>query len=195
MSNASTSLKSAVFEHPEPLLATEADVIGQRIGAALVDAVVVFTVFYGGIRLLGVQPSVGTPAVVLGFLFWYVFSVLGFSPLLVIYGFSPLWYLFAVGIWAAYATLLETLFGQTIGKWLFDLVVVTDEGNPCSLPAALVRNLLRTVDGLFFYGIGFLVVAVTSRRQRLGDWGANTVVLRRDGCSDRRLRISFGLLL
>lgn len=165
--------------HPESQFGTETDVVGRRMGAFFVDSVVVFAVFYAGIRVFGNDPGVGTPAVVLGFFLWFVFSVFGFTPLLVLYGFSPRWYFTAVAIWAVYGTVAEGAFGQTPGKRFFDIVVTNEEGEPCSVRAAGTRNLLRVVDGLFFYGLGLMVLAVTTRRQRLGDLLADTVVVRR----------------
>lgn len=181
MSRATTADRPFALDHPEPRLATEADVVGRRIGALLIDALVVFAVFYAGVRIVGGDPGVGTPAVVTGFLLWFVFNVFGFMPLLILYGASPVWYLAAVAIWAAYGAVAEALFGQTPGKWAFDLVVVEERGAPVSVRAAAVRNLLRVVDGLFFYGLGLFVLAVSSRRQRVGDLAAGTVVVRRDG--------------
>lgn len=169
--------RTSPFAHPAPQAATEDDAVGRRIGATLVDALVVFAAFYAGIRILGGQPTVGTPETVAGFFFWFVFSVLGFAPLLVLHGFSPVWFLAAAAVWAGYAAALEGLFGQTVGKRLFGVVVVTEGGDACTFRAAVLRNAGRVVDALFFYGVGLLVLAVTERRQRFGDLVGRTVVV------------------
>jgi uncharacterized RDD family membrane protein YckC len=44
--------------------------------------------------------------------------------------------------------------------------------------AALVRSLLRVVDGLFGYLVGFVAVLASQKNQRLGDMAAHTLVVR-----------------
>lgn len=79
----------------------------------------------------------------------------------------------------AYHTPLEYRFGTTVGKRLLGLGVAAADGQPLSLRGALVRNLLRPVDGVGLYLLGGLVAVFTDRRQRLGDLAAGTVVGRR----------------
>ena len=80
----------------------------------------------------------------------------------------------------SYFVLLEWIWnGQTIGKRVFGLRVIADDGAPAGFTAVLVRNLLRVVDFLpGFYGIGLLAIVVSSRSQRLGDLAAGTFVVR-----------------
>jgi len=69
--------------------------------------------------------------------------------------------------------------GQTIGKRLFALRVMDEDGLRLSLAQALVRNLLRMVDMLpAFYLVGGVVCVLTRRFQRLGDLAAGTIVVR-----------------
>jgi uncharacterized RDD family membrane protein YckC len=80
----------------------------------------------------------------------------------------------------SYFILLEWLGnGQTIGKRIFGLRVIADDGAPAGFTAVLVRNLVRMVDFLpGFYGFGLLAIVVSSRSQRLGDLAAGTFVVR-----------------
>ena len=80
----------------------------------------------------------------------------------------------------SYFILLEWLWqGQTIGKRLFGLRVIRDDGAPAGFIAVLIRNLLRVIDFLpALYGVGLVSVIVTSRSQRLGDIAAGTYVVR-----------------
>jgi hypothetical protein len=80
----------------------------------------------------------------------------------------------------SYFILLEWLGnGQTIGKRMFGLRVIADDGAPAGFIAILVRNLIRVVDFLpGFYGFGLLAIVVSSRSQRLGDLAAGTFVVR-----------------
>jgi len=85
---------------------------------------------------------------------------------------------FLVG-WA-YFIVLEWLWeGQTVGKRVFGLRVISADGSPAPFTAVLIRNLLRVVDLLpGFYGLGLLAIVLTARSQRLGDLAAGTFVVR-----------------
>ncbi|MDQ2914851.1 MAG: RDD family protein [Chloroflexota bacterium] len=84
-----------------------------------------------------------------------------------------------VVIWA-YFILLEWLWnGQTIGKRVFKLRVINEDGSPAQFTAVLVRNLLRLVDFLpALYGVGLLAIVLSPKSQRLGDLAAGTYVVR-----------------
>ena len=85
-----------------------------------------------------------------------------------------LWFLIAM----AYYVVMEVTSGGTIGKKVMGLKVVkADGGGAISWQASIIRNLLRIVDGLFFYLVGAIVVWV-SKGKRLGDMAAKTLVVR-----------------
>jgi uncharacterized RDD family membrane protein YckC len=74
----------------------------------------------------------------------------------------------------------EGYLGRTMGKQLLGIKVVregTDEVP--GFASATVRTLLRPVDFLpFCYLVGFIVALSSSKRQRLGDMAARTLVIR-----------------
>jgi uncharacterized RDD family membrane protein YckC len=79
----------------------------------------------------------------------------------------------------AYYALMEGYRGQTVGKMLFGIRVVREDGGGApGFKAALVRSLLRVVDGLFGYLVGFVAVLASEKNQRLGDMAARTLVVR-----------------
>jgi uncharacterized RDD family membrane protein YckC len=78
-----------------------------------------------------------------------------------------------------YYTFFESLSGATLGKRMVGILVVGEEGTELGVGAALVRNLLRFVDGLFFYLVGAIFALTSPRRQRLGDRAAHSIVIRR----------------
>jgi uncharacterized RDD family membrane protein YckC len=80
----------------------------------------------------------------------------------------------------AYYVLLEARYGRTLGKHLEGLVVTDGDGLPASGRACLLRNLLRPVDFLAFYLLGFVLVLATDRDQRLGDLVAGTEIRVKD---------------
>lgn len=69
--------------------------------------------------------------------------------------------------------------GQTIGKRVLRLRVVDEQGLHLQFSQVAVRNLLRFVDSLpLFYLVGGIACLTSKRAQRLGDYVANTVVVR-----------------
>ncbi len=79
-------------------------------------------------------------------------------------------------IFFVYVWLLEAGFGCTLGKAMVGIRVVkhTERG---ALVASAIRNALRLVDGIAFYGVGALVASCSRLRQRLGDICAGTIVV------------------
>ena len=92
----------------------------------------------------------------------------------------PAWASVAYGLFViGYYIGLEGYLGQTIGKMATGIKVVTEatRANP-GVAAAAIRTVLRLVDGLFSYLVAFITVLISSKRQRLGDMAANTLVVR-----------------
>lgn len=85
---------------------------------------------------------------------------------------------FAVSL--LYGILTEWLWrGQTLGKRMLGLRVIDSAGLRLEPSQIIVRNVLRFVDGLpGLYLVGGIVCVLNSRRQRLGDIAAGTVVIR-----------------
>jgi hypothetical protein len=72
---------------------------------------------------------------------------------------------------------LEGLFGATIGKAIVGVRVLKRDGSACGLKPSLIRNLLRIVDGIAIYLVGFIVAIFSKMRRRIGDYAAGTVVV------------------
>ena len=69
--------------------------------------------------------------------------------------------------------------GQTLGKRSMRLRVVDAQGLRLKFNQIVIRNLLRMVDMLpLFYLVGGTACLLSRRAQRLGDFAANTVVIR-----------------
>lgn len=87
-------------------------------------------------------------------------------------------------MWTAYFALLQGRTGRTIGKRLFGLRVVGEDGAAPGFVRALIRSLLFVVDGFPYFIpnlVGLVSVACTPRRQRVGDLAARTFVVRAAG--------------
>jgi uncharacterized RDD family membrane protein YckC len=86
--------------------------------------------------------------------------------------------MFALG-WGYFIFFEMVWNGQTPGKRITGIRVLTVRGEPVTLVHSLVRNLLRLVDALpSGYMIGIVAILVTSKSQRLGDLDAGTIVVR-----------------
>jgi uncharacterized RDD family membrane protein YckC len=66
-----------------------------------------------------------------------------------------------------YYVLLEGYLGQTVGKMVTGIKVVTEAtGERPGLAKAAIRTVLRLIDGLFTYTVAFIAVQVSGKRQR-----------------------------
>lgn len=75
-------------------------------------------------------------------------------------------------------TLSEGLHGSTLGKRIFGITVVSEDGSPASLKAGFKRSLGFLVDQLFFGLVGAHAIYNDPQGQRLGDSWAGTMVVR-----------------
>ena len=79
-----------------------------------------------------------------------------------------------------YHSLLEGLYGQTLGKKICGIRVLKADFSPCGLSAGFLRNLLRIADAFFYYLVAVISLAATFKWQRVGDLVADTVVVKED---------------
>lgn len=131
-------------------LALAIDTLLQIAGFTILGILALVAAFFR----IGLQSALGTWALaivlILGFVLYY-------------------------GYFAAFEALWN---GQTPGKRLVRLRVITTSGRPITAYEALLRNLVRIVDQLpVVYTVGLLSVFLTERNQRLGDLAADTVVV------------------
>lgn len=143
----------------------QTEVLGRRIGAAVIDigVVLVIVLLVGGIVGNDTAPGAAESA-----------------------RFGTLDRLLVLGLVFAYYWISETLWAQTLGKRVLGIRVVRDDGSKAGAGATFVRTLLRAVDALpGFYLVGFIAIFVTGpRRQRVGDLAAKTRVVAADAPTD-----------
>ncbi|MEY7848805.1 RDD family protein [Natrarchaeobius sp. A-rgal3] len=148
--------------HPSPVSGTEDEVLVGRIGAYVVDSIVVF----GGVVFLFATTAVASTAL------QAVSELL--SMAIVFVGITAMFVFFIY-----YVFMMEGHFGRTPGKALFGLVVVKEDGSKCTMGASVVRNFLWLIDSFGFWPLVVAVICFfTDRNQRVGDMVAKTVVLR-----------------
>ena len=88
---------------------------------------------------------------------------------------------------------MERVWAATLGKLIMGLTVVKVGGGLYGWKSVLLRNIFRIIDGLpIFYLLGFISVVATPKNQRLGDFAAGTLVVRKQrGCQTSNL-VKFG---
>ena len=75
---------------------------------------------------------------------------------------------------------LAGLTGRSIGKWTTGLRVERINGGPPGIPRALLRHFIGYPLSLLPFGLGFLIVTVSSSGRSLHDFIAGTIVVRRN---------------
>ena len=168
--------------------------LGTRFLANLIDTGIQMAIYVGiwivfGLLALLIGLSAGAVAISLG-----AFFAEAQVALALIAAFIVLWGYF---IW------FETVWnGQTPGKRQMGLRVVRDGGYPINIYAAIVRNLIRLMDGMPIVALGLIIAGVvghqtltaatggivilipllclmlSARYQRLGDFIAGTMVVK-----------------
>ena len=142
--------------------------IGVRFGAQLIDGVIVGVAFIILIRMLVYVSDLGAYGPY-GDLREFISGPLAIANQLVVLNVIVFLYFF----------LLEGFTGTTVGKKVLKTRVIREDGRPCGLVGSLIRNLLRLFDALpfFTYLIAIIFISRSSKKQRLGDRLAHTVVV------------------
>lgn len=126
--------------------------VGKRAVAVVIDTILMFVVAYVLAVVTGDTTEEG-------------FSMKG----------APAFALFFIGI--AYYVAMEAMMGGTVGKKILGIKIVKQDGSPMDWQAAIIRNVLRIIDGIFVYLVGAIVIWTSKDRQRLGDKVARTLVV------------------
>jgi uncharacterized RDD family membrane protein YckC len=92
---------------------------------------------------------------------------------------TGLWLALAFAMEWGYFVVLEMLMsGQSVGKRVLGLRVVTADGRPLGFGASVLRNLVRAADLLpLYYALGLSVLIHDKKFRRLGDLVAGTLVI------------------
>ncbi len=134
--------------------------VGRRAGAIILDSILLWIVFFIVIAATGDTTTTTTSSGA------SVNASGGGTSLVLI-----------ILIFFAYFVVLEATIGATVGKLAVGIRVVMADGSSLTWGASFVRNLLRIIDGLFFYLVGAILVWNSDIRQRLGDRAAHSVVV------------------
>jgi uncharacterized RDD family membrane protein YckC len=146
--------------------------LGSRLGAALIDYVIILVAYI----------SLTMAAGFVGSLMQHLTESLVTSQAIERATRAGSFLLLAFGVvlgflaWWGYFMLFELLWGgQSPGKRLLGLRVVRRDGQPLSFTTVLVRNVLRWIDQVALLGVFVMLIDTFSRR--LGDLAAGTFVV------------------
>lgn len=165
-SMSSTGSGTATNGYPRPPTPDDTDVLLRRVGAWILDSIILtiisMVVNVAILVLLIFVLAVGSDTS--GAMMELSLRVLPVAiPVLFL-----LYFVVLEGTWN----------GQTLGKRIASVKVVTESGEPCGLKASAIRNLLRIVDSLVPpYLPGLVSIYASDTRQRIGDRLGNTVVV------------------
>jgi len=128
-----------------------------RCGALLIDYIALIAIIVFGTliaRMLGGGArTAGNSAETIGFIIAIVFAILNLG---VLPGFS----------------------GRTLGKWATGLRIEQNDGDNIGFGRAFLRHFIGYPLSFFLFGLGFLLVAISSRGRGLHDIIAGTIVVR-----------------
>jgi uncharacterized RDD family membrane protein YckC len=147
-------------EEPQKLKKVQLAGIGKRIIGILIDTVILWVVGMIIGALLGLNYM--NPANIDWTAFYYY---------LLIYFI----------IFFGYFTILEGPLGngRTIGKRIVGTKVVKEEDQSVmGYGDSFIRNIIRLIDGIFIYLVGFIFISTSKKEQRLGDRAVHTIVIR-----------------
>lgn len=143
--------------HPPGKHGTQDDTIGKRIGALIIDTIVLTVVLMAAFLVA-------------------TFAVGGAGRAMA--GAFLLVQLLAFVVSFGYFIVLEAMYGQTLGKKLLGVVVVTEDGGQIDWLDSIIRNVLRVVDALpTLYIVGLIAILLSDDGQRLGDIAGSTYVV------------------
>lgn len=149
-----------LVETPENIeLAYDVAGIGSRFLAAIVDSALI-----------------GVAQVILLFAFGLASESFAFAESVLVAAGAVLG--FAI-LWGYYIAFELVWNGQSPGKRLIGLRVVSEGGRPITVLGSAIRNVIRLIDFLpAMYGIGVVTMFIDRRARRLGDLASGTLVVR-----------------
>jgi uncharacterized RDD family membrane protein YckC len=155
----------------------QTDVLGERIGAQIIDLVIMFvvnTIISMGFLILGLSANAASGGNLSS----------GGSTLMT--GAMGIGAIIGLFIIFAYNFLLEAFWnGQTLGKKALGIKVVQEDGSQVSKLGAFIRNIPGFVSVISYitwltHLIGLISIAASDKRQRLFDHLASTLVVEED---------------
>lgn len=128
--------------------------LSKRILGGVIDVIVLIVFMFVYVKLFGAKIDTTNTYYIHGGLAWLMYLIM-----------------------LLYFVVLEKITGKTIGKYIAKTRVVNQDGQLMSWWQSLARNLMRIIDGFFFYAVAVIAIASSGKNQRLGDMVAKTYVI------------------
>ncbi len=154
-------------------------VVGQRVAATIIDALVSIVVYVVAFFAFSTQVPGKCPAGGGGYTIGD--NCRGF--LVGQGGKQAAFFITVIALSIVLYWILPGIKGWTPGKLAMSIRVVNAEGRPPGIPRAILRSILYIVDGFPYfipYLVGFIVALNSERNQRVGDMAAGTFVVRKE---------------
>ena len=158
---------------------------GIRFAARVIDMIVHYIIWYVAAYIIGI--AINIYAMISGI---PVSEILANSGSSSVYGF----FLALFGSFF-YQTFSEYICGASLGKIIFKIHVLSDDGQPISFKAAVIRSAAYFVDGMVFGLVAYENMKKTPLRQRYGDKWANTIVVKRSSLAKIHLPTGWKFML
>lgn len=133
--------------------------LGSRTGAALIDMII------QGVLLL----ILGIALLLIGYFspnFWEEYNGWIIGGTLLVFALISYGYFIAMEL---------SMNGMTLGKKVFKIRTIRNNGQPITLKHSALRNLFRVF--LDIFGVGVVLIFFTKQHKRLGDFVASTIVV------------------
>jgi uncharacterized RDD family membrane protein YckC len=133
--------------------------LGSRTGAALIDMII------QGVMLL----ILGIALLLIGYFspnFWEEYYGWIIGGTLLVFSLISYGYFIAMEL---------SMNGMTLGKKVFKIRTIRNNGQPITLKHSALRNLFRVF--LDIFGVGVVLIFFTKQHKRLGDFVASTIVV------------------
>jgi uncharacterized RDD family membrane protein YckC len=92
--------------------------------------------------------------------------------------FASAWLMFALVIQLLYFTIFESLFRASPGKMIVKVKVLNEDLSEVDFLGAFTRNVVRFLDMALLYIPSVVMIPLTKKKQRIGDYIARTVVVK-----------------
>ena len=133
-----------------------------RVVAAIIDGIILrvvvspLSIIFGGLGMAGMMSAIPHAG-------------------LALFGGGVTFIVLIFGSWLYEALMESSSYQATVGKMIFGMKVTDLNGNRISFGRATGRHFAKWLSGMFF-GIGFIMVGFTERKQGLHDLLAGTLV-------------------
>jgi uncharacterized RDD family membrane protein YckC len=152
------------------------DVMGRRVAAVLIDALLLFAIF--AISWYALTEDVGTGICLGGGL-----ELGGDCRAFLDETKRSIWILIIIVAYLGALWILPGITGKTPGKAAVGIKIIKENGRPPGIGWMLLRIIVGVVDSIGAYLVGFIVAMTDENHQRIADKACSTYVVEKNATS------------